>query len=109
VIKRILAAVVLLVLLGGRAAAKPVRFGSRAQCTTEKGSGLSVPPGAVVLPPEDWSTLDAELRRLQAAETRLKAENSSLKDSGGAGWGTWVGIGLGLAAGAAGVWYLDHR
>jgi hypothetical protein len=55
-----------------------------------------------------YNTLDAEVKRLQDAETRLGAENESLRKS--AESGSWKGyaitFGLGIVAGAVGVWAL---
>lgn len=45
---------------------------------TEKGSKLSLPPG-YFLDEKTWQDRDLELKRLQEQETRLKAENKSLK------------------------------
>lgn len=65
----------------------PTRLNSRAHVTTEGGTDLDLPPGWYVVPPDKWSALDLEMRRLQDAETRLTAENESLRGStGGAGF-----------------------
>lgn len=47
---------------------------------TEKGSRLKLPPG-YFLDEQTWQERDLELKRLQEQETRLKAENRSLRKS----------------------------
>lgn len=57
---------------------------------------LNLAPGRY-LPEPTWGKLDTEVKRLQDAETRLGAENGSLRKSlaeSGPGWGT-VGLALG--------------
>lgn len=70
---------------------------------TEGGSELSLPPG-VFFPQDDFDRLDAEMKRLQEAETRAAAERKVLLERarGGSGWvvGMALGVALGLAAGA---------
>lgn len=68
----------------------------------DSGAELRLPPGFFV-PLPLWETLDQEVRRLQDAETRLGAENRSLRASldEGPGWGTVALVGLTLAAGIA--------
>lgn len=52
-----------------------------------------------------FDKLDAELRRLQEQETRLTAENESLRDSSRHYFPGWVVVGAAVAAGiAAGIW-----
>ena len=71
---------------------------------TDTGAAARIPPGRYLAEPL-WLRLDTEVRRLQDAETRLAAENKSLRDApGGRGW-VW-GLVIGLATGAAGTWYL---
>ena len=81
---------------------EPIRLETPSTVVTDGGSELRLPPG-VFLPEEDYERLDVELRRLQDAETRLGAENESLRESvKGAGWVWWVGA---FTAGAAfGAW-----
>lgn len=73
--------------------------------STDSGTKLDLPPSYVLDEPS-YSKLDAEMKRLQDAETRLTAENGSLKTAV-SGWqpGWWtlattvvVGIGLGWYA-----------
>jgi hypothetical protein len=47
---------------------------------------FDLPVGTHVLEPPAWDKLDAETRRLQDAETRLTAENKSLRSQAGNGW-----------------------
>lgn len=62
-----------------------------------------LPPGRF-LPAPLWSKLDAEMHRLQTAETRLTAENKSLHTAVN-GWSPgWRTLGTTLASGfAAGI------
>lgn len=53
---------------------------SDADCVTAKGSKVHLPAG-FALDEATWAARDAEYRRLQDAETRLTAENTSLKAS----------------------------
>lgn len=39
-------------------------------------------PAGVFVPTENWNKLDTEVRRLQTVETRLSAENESLRRAG---------------------------
>ena len=72
-----------------------------AKLTTESGNVFDLPPGYTI-PEEKYNSLDAELKRLQDTETRLTAENTSLRKSARSSVG-WVGvvsaIGLGLTVG----------
>ncbi len=65
-------------LLPAHAIAEPLRFTRGAQCTTDGGTQLRLDPG-YYLPSLMWDNVDAEMRRLQEAETRLQAENASLR------------------------------
>lgn len=75
---------------------------------TDLGGVIRLPP-VLVIGREAEKKLDAELRRLQTIETRLSAENASLRDSAGWGWGSWLAVGTALAAGAAGGYWLSTR
>lgn len=87
---------------------------------TEEPRLLCVPPLAVdarcrELPPGrfvdegTWGRLDAELRRSNDSETRLKAENESLRKSV-RGWTPgWRTIAATLVVGLAGGAYLHHK
>ncbi len=69
------------------------------QIISEGGTNIHVPPGYVLNEPQ-WGSLDTELRRLQDAETRLSAENDSLRDSAGVGPWTWI---IGAASAVVGI------
>ncbi len=80
---------------------EPIRLLSPSTVVTDGGSTLRLDPG-VFLPQADYEKLDIELRRLQDQETRLEAENDSLKSSL-SGWPFIVG---GFVAGAVTMWWL---
>ncbi len=65
---------------------------------TEKGAELRLPPG-YFLDEKSWQERDLEMRRLQEQETRLGAENRSLRES--ADKFPWVAAGVTGAAGVA--------
>ncbi len=71
---------------------------------TDGGTNLRLPPGYFA-EEDTWLAQDAEMRRLQDAENRLKAENKSLRedaDSISFGWYTVAGaIVAGFAIGYA--------
>lgn len=73
---------------------------------TDGGTNLRLPPG-YFLDETSWAKLDAETRRLQERETRLKAENESLRKSARSisfGWYALAGafvLGASLGAYAA--------
>lgn len=67
---------------------------------TEGGSSLSLPPG-YFLDEETWQERDLELKRLQEQETRLVAENKSLRES--ASFPPWATAALGAVGIALGV------
>jgi len=93
--------VLLTLLLTARAGAEPLRL-TKGAITP---GGLVLPPGGLYVPEQDWSKLDLELRRLQEAETRLGAENKSLRRVASGERGAVIfGIGLlgGLVIGAVG-------
>ena len=80
-----------------------------ATCTTGGGSTIKLDPG-YYLTETSYNRLDAELKRLQEAETRLTAENQRLRDltrSGGVSTLKWLGYGFlaGAAVGAGVVGY----
>lgn len=76
------------------------RVKSPSTLKTEKGSEITLPPG-YFLDEEAWQERDLEMRRLQEIETRLKAENKSLRESADfPPWGyVLVGV-VGVALGA---------
>lgn len=71
----------------------------------DTGEEMRVPPGYYV-PAPLWTAIDDEMKRLETTETRLTAENKSLRASAdeGPGWGTVLtvvgAIAAGIAAGA---------
>lgn len=68
---------------------EPLQFVVGPRCTVGP-VAVSLAPGRF-LPEPVWSRLDAEVRRLQDAETRLGAENASFRKQAaeaGPGWGT---------------------
>jgi hypothetical protein len=70
---------------------------------TDGGTDLRLPPGYFLDEPT-WGKLDVENKRLQNAETRLTAENKSLRTSASSisfGWKTLAtALLVGVAAGA---------
>jgi len=109
-----LALVLLLASAGAAADPEPTHV------ATEEPRLLCVPPLAVDarcrdLPPghfvdgATWSRLDAELRRAHDAETRLAAENKSLRGAV-SGWQPgWKTLAVALAAGIAGGVYVHSK
>lgn len=81
---------------------KPIHVTVPSTLTTDSGTELHLPPIYLMSEPQ-WEHLDAEVKRLQDAETRLTAENKVLQssDSGPSiGWkmlisATVVGIAVG--------------
>ncbi len=75
---------------------------------TEKGSELKLPPG-YFLDEQTWQDRDAEMKRLQEQETRLSAENLSLRKSARDDY-PWLATGVvgafGVALGAFVVWQM---
>lgn len=79
-----------------------------AHVLTDGGADLRLPPGYYLDEPT-WGKLDTEVRRLQDSETRLNAENKSLKTSL-SGWqpGWWTLAGA-VAGGLAIGWYAHGK
>jgi hypothetical protein len=122
---RVKAAIVLVVMLASaRGAAEPTRscpdttvpchLHMREETTVTKDNGqeFRFPPGHFLNDPT-YSVLDDELRRLQDSETRLKAENQSLRGAIAGwqpGWLTTVVVFIGGAAlGVGGYYYVTHH
>lgn len=117
-----LAAACAVLLLASQAAAEPVLPGEapaqtyyrvRKPSTLHTLGGLVVPlPPVYILGEPEWERLDAEVRRLQDAETRLEAENTSLRETARAlsfPWrGAVVGGLLGLVVGIAATVYASR-
>lgn len=73
---------------------------------TDGGSELRLPADITIFPRPARSELDAELRRLQNEETKLKAENASLRASAEElpfGWGTIIAVAAAAVAGGVGA------
>lgn len=87
----------------------PAHLHGPSTVTLDSGTRVRLPAG-YFLPESYWDTLDLEVRRLQDTETRLTAENASLRSSESTwGWGT-VGLVAGaLAAGIVGGWWASGR
>jgi hypothetical protein len=114
--RRIVAAMAIIatLLVYSRAAGEPLPIPDRpaqletwGTLDTLGGSTLALPPGTWIVPEESWSTLDDELRRLQEAETRLTAQNQSLRSSAADFDRKWLWVGgsalvAGFLTGAAG-------
>lgn len=89
-------------------AAGYLHLASPSSVTTDGGSNLRLPPGYFFDEPAH-AKLDVEFKRRGDAETRLTAENASLRSqvSGWSpGWRTLLGA---LVVGAAGGAYAYHR
>lgn len=67
---------------------------------TDGGSDVRLLPG-IYYDDRSFKTLDDEMRRLQEVETRLKAENKSLRGSAKSISFGWYALGTALAAGIA--------
>lgn len=65
---------------------------------TDGGADVRLPPGWF-LDEGSYGTLDTEVKRLQDAETRLKAENGSLKKSADGWQPGWYTLGVAVATG----------
>ena len=79
----------------------PKHFHTPAHCDTDGGSHVDLPPG-YFYDEAQKKAADVEMKRLQDAETRLRAENTSLRKSADPlpiGWKTLV---AGLSAGVVG-------
>ena len=86
---------------------EPIRFGAPVQCTA--GDKTVVLDPGVYLPEPDWDKLDLEVHRLQTAETRLTAENRSLRASADSWRPGWKILASALAIGLGGGYYLATR
>jgi nitrate reductase NapE component len=75
---------------------------------TEKGTELPLPPGWF-LDEQSWQERDLEMRRLQEQETRLNAENESLRKSAVDDY-PWLATGVVGAFGVVlGVFFMVNR
>lgn len=109
--RRVLAALVVIVALAWPARASAdggevLRLESPSTVVTDGGTELRLPPGYFV-PDVTWQRLDAEVVRLQNTETRLEAENRTLRETPPPTRQWWIGAGIGLVAGIVlGAWAL---
>lgn len=91
-------------LVATRAAAEPpthVTVPVTCQDDADPPHELRLAPG-YYLSEDGWDSLDLKVKHLQDQETRLGAENESLRKSARPGWWWWVtGIAAGAAAGYA--------
>lgn len=71
------------------------------------GKSYRIPAESRILQREAWSELDAEMMRLQEAETRLTAENKSLRES--ADSVPWLPIAIGVGLGVIAGFYGGYR
>lgn len=122
-IRKILAFMLFLAAFGARAAADPtpvctdaipchLRMRDATTLTKPDGVQYLLPPGHFYDEPT-WQGLDSEVRRLQDSDTRLKAENQSLRGSLASWQPGWLTITTAFLAGAVAVgsgyyWY-EHR
>lgn len=85
-----------------------LHLASGSSVTTDGGTNLRLPPGYFLDEPAH-AKLDAELKRSADAETRLTAENASLR-AATSGWSPgWRTILIATATGFAGGIYAYHR
>lgn len=70
---------------------------------------VTIPVGAHVLDAPSWDLLDAEMRRLQELETRITAENRSLRETASSWQPGWRTMAITLAVGLAGGAYAYYR
>lgn len=98
---RIILAAIILVATS-RAAADPVHLHMRtpSTLTTESGNTRQLPPG-YFLDEETYGKLDTEVRRLQEQETRLVAENRSLRKTLSSWRPGWVVVMSAVVGGVA--------
>lgn len=106
---RIILAALILVATS-RAAADPVHLHMRtpSTVTTDGGSTLQLPPG-YFLDEDSYSKLDNEVRRLQGQETRLVAENGSLRKTLSSWQPGWVVVASAVAGGIALGFYVHSK
>lgn len=68
-----------------------------------------VPQGSHILQPEAYSELDLEMKRLQDAETRLLAENRSMRETASSWQPGWKTLTLTFVAGLVGGAYIYSK
>ena len=106
---RVLIAAIVIVATS-RAAAEPVHLHMRtpSTVTTEGGNTRQLPPG-YFLDEDSYTKLDAEMRRLQEQETRLGAENRSLRGTLSSWQPGWIVVTVAIASGVALGWYVNSQ
>ena len=104
--RRVVLALALATVLAAREASGDIyHLKSPSTLETQRGSKLTLPPG-YFLDERTWQDRDAELKRLQEADTRRKAENESLRKS--ADEIPWKVIASALVFGAFVGYLSDH-
>lgn len=78
------------------------------------GQRYFLPVGTHVLDGTSWDVMENEHKRLQDQETRLEAENKSLRDTIGSGWRPgWLpfvtALVVGVSLGAGGYYWYTNR
>ncbi len=88
---------------------RPVHMVTPGTLTAESGATMAVPPGYFLTEPL-WNAIDVEVRRLQDVETRLGAENLSLRKSADEPrvWPYLTGAAVGVALGIVAGWSAFH-
>lgn len=81
---------------------------SSTSVATDGGTNLRLPPGYYLDEPT-WEKLDSEFRRLQDAETRLTAENKSMRTTTQSWQPGWKALTITLVVGFAGGVYLRGK
>lgn len=107
-----LVAALIVHLLAIKAAADPapsnyLRMRDPSSLTLKSGRVLDLPPGRFV-EESAFAANEAEEKRLQEAETRLTAENKSLRETAATWQPGWKTLALTLATGLALGVYLEH-
>lgn len=94
-------AVLIVAALASRSAADPIlHLKTPSAVHTQGGTDLTLPPGYFLDEPT-FADKDAEMRRLQEQETRLNAENQSLRKSAKKSPWDWKVVSAAFAAGCA--------
>lgn len=82
-----------------------LHFNTPAHVVTDGGADLRIPMGYFLDEPT-WAKREVELKRLQDAETRLTAENTSFRASASSWQPGWVTAAIVFAGGLASGWYI---
>lgn len=85
-----------------------VHISTPSSAHTDGGSDVRLPAGYFV-DEASWAALDTETKRLQTAETRLTAENTSLISSAASVSPGWYVLGLALVGGVALGWVAHDK